>query len=273
MVTLKKNIKSLITQIIKTDCADKCQQRFNLRNLPFNRCNHKNQSGITLIEILAVIGIIIILAAVVTPVSLSIMKKAYIKKAQAMIAQLEGALALYYNEYGMYPPTYRADATAGQLNGNRHDNVDIVINGLTYNNLVNALTAPLAKNGPYISFKSNDLDISVTNKPVLLDPWGMPYVYVCQKYFSGGSMVDVPGNTQGPWWPNTGDHKWNTYNIYSFGPDGKSYGGNTDTGYNRDPGDGTYDDAFDAANDGHNVRGYDGDTNNDDDINNWSQQD
>ena len=213
----------------------------------------RKNSGITLIEIMAVIGIIALLAAVVTPAALNMMKKAYIKKAQAMLTQIEGALALYYNDWGYYPSTGIL-LSPYQYNGNRN----------TTGSLVDALTQT-EKSGPYISLKKDDLD---STGDIILDPWGLAYVYVARMYVgAGGTLVDVD-ISRGPFWPNTSDLTRNTYNIYSFGPNGA-----TETTAGTDVTDPNNANAINSSYGGNNSTtdgaSYD---KNDDDINNWSQQ-
>jgi prepilin-type N-terminal cleavage/methylation domain-containing protein len=58
----------------------------------------------TLIELLAVIAIIGVLAALMFPVLGAIKRQQYIRNAQAEMAQLEAAINSYHDAYGFYPP-------------------------------------------------------------------------------------------------------------------------------------------------------------------------
>ncbi len=196
----------------------------------------KMRKGYTLVELLMVISIIGILTSILVPTALRMKAKSYRQAAEAMISTLECALETYNSEWGVYPPS---GVGATQYNGN--SNVSAITT-----TLVERLTAT-EKGGPYMEFKVEELDTSVDGKPVLLDPWGMPYVYTC----------DHDGlSTTAPF------HNVESYDLYSLGPDYTTSSGG-------------------EANDEHSEwfnEDSDGDCwaddnpskpNNDDDINNW----
>ena len=173
------------------------------------------KTAFTLIELLAVIAIMGILAGLLMPALSKAREKAKVGKCIATIASLQTALSMYQVDYGVYPPSSK---TGTQRNGNsRHADFDGATAGEP-NNLVNALTATTL-GGPYMEFKGKDLDETTSTLPVLLDPWGQAYIYVCRKALDGSDAGD------GPFHPDTTTTSNNTYNIYSLGPDKETYDG------------------------------------------------
>ena len=174
---------------------------------------------------------------------------------------------MYYTDYGAYPPS-RTDATT-QANGNSFATIigrDVATAG--DNNLVDMLTLT-TRGGPYMKFRTEDLlktGTGTSTRYVLKDPWGRAYIYVNR---SGFTDTD-----EGPYHPyfdslTLSGLNRNTYNIYSIGPDGMTYGGATSgvtysgTDWNTS---GLYNDIQDGDSD--NTQS-DSNTYNDDDINNW----
>ncbi len=113
------------------------------------RCVHR--TGFTLVELLAVMAIIAMLAGLVSSAALVARRRSVIAKAKAGIATMETALSMYEVDFGDFPPSGNAE-------------------------LVKALGGPSDDPdwyGPYMQFKRVD-----TVDGEFLDPWGQPYVYV-----------------------------------------------------------------------------------------------
>ncbi len=72
-------------------------------------------AAFTLIEMLVVIGIIGILAAIIIPISGAASRGSRLKMATAQMAQLETAIAVYKAQKGAYPPDNPADPAVNQL--------------------------------------------------------------------------------------------------------------------------------------------------------------
>ncbi|WP_368905036.1 type II secretion system major pseudopilin GspG [Taklimakanibacter lacteus] len=99
--------------------------------------------GFTLTELLVVLGIVALLAALVAPQVVRYLGKARSDTATAQIRNIEGALELYYLDVGSYPSA--------------SDGLDALF------------TAPAnaaSWKGPYLKQRDG-----------LIDPWGKPYLY------------------------------------------------------------------------------------------------
>jgi len=134
----------------------------------------QDRRGFTLVEIMVVIIVLTILAAAIIPNLTGRTDDARVARARSDVANLETALEQFRLDMGRYPTTEEG---------------------------LEALRQPPQSDdaykwkGPYIK------------KPVPLDPWGHPYVYVC------------PG-VENP----------DSYDLESYGADGQDGG----EGYNRD---------------------------------------
>ena len=99
------------------------------------------QAGFTLVELLVVLGIIALLAAVVAPQVIRYVGDARVETARVQLKNIESALELYYLDAGQYPTTEQ---------------------GL--NALVSAPAGVEAWHGPYIKLKKG-----------IVDPWGQAF--------------------------------------------------------------------------------------------------
>ena len=107
----------------------------------------QNRAGFTLIEILVVIAVIAMLAALVAPNVFQHVGTAKDATARSQIELLGAALDAYRLDNGRYPTTDQG------LEALRvHPNIQPL---------------PSSWNGPYL------------RKDVPLDPWGLPYLYLC----------------------------------------------------------------------------------------------
>jgi general secretion pathway protein G len=107
----------------------------------------KNQSGFTLIEIMVVVVILGILAAIVVPKLLNEPEKARRTSAATQIRSFEEALGIFKLENGFYPSTEQG------------------LQALVEKPTVGRIPAHY-KEGGYI-------------RKIPLDPWGQPYLYLC----------------------------------------------------------------------------------------------
>ncbi len=113
-----------------------------------------NSEGFTLVELLVVLGIIALLAALVAPQVIGYLSGARTDTAKAQIRNIESAVELFYLDTGAYP-------TADQgLDG-----------------LVEAPDNAVTWRGPYLKKRDG-----------LMDPWGKPYQY---RFPGGHSAYDL----------------------------------------------------------------------------------
>jgi general secretion pathway protein G len=103
-----------------------------------------SEKGFTLIELIVVLVILGLLAAVVVPNITKHLSKSKVEIARIQIHELEGALSMFAFDVGRYPTNSEGLEALVSNPGN----VD-------------------SWKGPYI------------NKAVPMDPWGKPYVYRC----------------------------------------------------------------------------------------------
>jgi prepilin-type N-terminal cleavage/methylation domain-containing protein len=78
-------------------------------------CVTRHLLAFTLIELLTVIAIIGVLAALILPVAGAVKKQSMIRTAQAEMAQLETAIDRYKSAYGFYPPDNPGNPLVNQL--------------------------------------------------------------------------------------------------------------------------------------------------------------
>jgi prepilin-type N-terminal cleavage/methylation domain-containing protein len=171
-------------------------------------------NAFTLIELLTVIAIIGVLAALLFPAIKSALLKAETSKAQAAISGLSTAFRAYYTEYGKWPI---ADTIPGAYNVDtplygilKGENNTTVIGTRTYQGN--------PRNIVFLEFKAADLVASgiTTN---FVDPWKQVYhctfdvTYVNQ--VPNPFMVLLPTLCSGANCINSG------FVIWSAGPDGQ----------------------------------------------------
>lgn len=112
--------------------------------------------GLTLVEVLVVMAIIVLITAVSLPVYNKIRLRAMVVKTRTVIASIEAALSVYGSDFGDYP-------SSGGVSGSRV--------------LAELLQGPVNSGrwrGPYMRFKQEDID----GDKNILDAWKRPLFYV-----------------------------------------------------------------------------------------------
>jgi len=159
--------------------------------------NMKNGKGFTLIEMLVVIAIISIVAAMVMPAVQKARGRAMNAKTESMIHQIEIAMAMYETDFGVYP--YDNETPS-----------DIITSERLYDYLTRRWNVNGRDYGPYMELKAQNTcdDDSDGIDYEIADAWGKPIYY------------DLNDNTT----PNP-DEPYNnqySYDLYSKGPDGST---------------------------------------------------
>jgi len=155
--------------------------------------NQKSRAseGFTLVELLVVIGIIALLAAILLPAINSVLKKGEQTKAQAQVKALATAWKNYYNEYGKWPVTNnncigRNDLFAREgINGSygvpMNSNLVMLLSPNLYDNkgFQSSTDEDMIKvyNPKRITFLEFDKE-AIDHTYSLVDPWGQTNMFL-----------------------------------------------------------------------------------------------
>lgn len=121
----------------------------------------KKRSAFTIIELLAIIGIIIVLMGIFVPTIGKAMNKTNIASAKSMVAKLEIAVRNYYDAFGLYPPEMTYKYLGQKIYSSRQG---VVI--------------------PVLVFEENLTQGSGESR-YYVDPWGEEYLF----YYDGKTPV------------------------------------------------------------------------------------
>jgi len=148
--------------------------------------NRKCTQAFTLIELLAVMTIILVLAGLFVGVSGPASQSAKKRKAEVMISALEVAISMYHADTGSYPINNGGWTSASLYEYLVDPDNKYCAGG----------SAPIPGwAGPYMEFKGGDVNASRE----ILDPWGTPYNYNANPAYN-------PNNK-------------NSFDMWSYGPD------------------------------------------------------
>lgn len=169
-------------------------------------------AAFTLIELLTVVAIIGILAAITFGVAKGVNERAAINQAKAELSALAAGLEAYKRQYGDYPQT---GAMAANTTGAAATVSATSIPGLLFNALLGEIGPKLAtyKGKAFVQLDNFSLHSATTlptatSGPVanaFIDPWGRPYIY---SYRTNANPTDT--NWTAP-----------SFVLFSAGPDGR----------------------------------------------------
>jgi prepilin-type N-terminal cleavage/methylation domain-containing protein len=211
-----------------------------------------NKRAFSLIELLVVVAIIGILAAIIVPNVRIYMERARITKTAALIGQLETAITLYENQLGKYPPSYNPQLLYIALNQEAKSPIDLSaedvrlfspdddldghfwLNELDRENNIREATLQRA------GVASVHLTAQIEEN-VIVDAWGNPIYYVSSDEYNPGRRTDFrsgrakfnddaacafemrEGKRFRPFKPST-------FQLFSFGPDQRTITPSTSNG-------------------------------------------
>ncbi len=167
-------------------------------------------ASFTLVELLTVIAIIAILAALTLGAASGVMSKAARSRASAEVQAISTALESYKTDNGAYP------ASSGLLTNSPYSTTDGSVSGglyqkssqLLYQSLsgqTNFLDTPLPGTKSYMAFKKNQLGnasaaagtaSTSASATYIQDPWGYSYGYSTGTG-GGGATTNYPYNGNG----------------------------------------------------------------------------
>lgn len=167
-----------------------------------------NKKGFTLIEMVVVLAVIATLAAVITPMTISYMKDAKTRKAEADVNVIGASILAFNKDLREWPiwaagtATTPADTKYDVLSSEAGD--DAVATGVTYDTStgLDSIDDQLITNDPVYSLTGKRKWMGPYLENINEDPWGNKYYinvkYLQPSYLSPGSEMAVFVLSAGP---------------------------------------------------------------------------
>ena len=177
-----------------------------------------SQAGFTLIEVLAVVMVIMLLAGIILGVNSYVQNAVAISTAKAQLAAIEAGLEAYKFDWGAYPAT-----GPGRISNRGH--IEATNNFILYNALCPTNRAVTGRK-TYVKFPAAQIRTNyTTGLPCICDPWGTPFNYYCSPSTAYSVSNNYPDPVTGT---NTaftmgGQVNGGTYDLFSYGPDKLTY--------------------------------------------------
>jgi prepilin-type N-terminal cleavage/methylation domain-containing protein len=174
------------------------------------RRNREGDCGFTLVELLVVIGIIAILAAILIPTVIGAIRRGMISEARSVVTGIETALGSYYSDHSRFPHGNGAagDYSYGGLGGTAA-NAELFNVLRSIDGPGNAGHQNNSRRILYFQAKEDNLDAGGN----LIDPWDNPYEITVDT----GHNNECNGVKGG-----YGVVKGRTVAVWSRGPDGEA---------------------------------------------------
>ena len=180
-----------------------------------NQRRHSH-AAFTLIELLTVVAIIGILAALIFPAIKKALEKAEITKATTEVNAIETAWKAYFNEYGKWPCSpsspFACLSGSGPQNG-PEDGTGVIFDHA----FVSLMQGRTVDDAPYQAAQDNPKGVSFLNisaKSIkggnYIDPWGQPYRMKFDLDYDNIVKTNSSGGVT------------NTVMVWSYGPDGQN---------------------------------------------------
>lgn len=198
---------------------------------PWRVAMKQNKHGVTMVELIVVLGIISILSTIAVGIYIQELQRAKIAKTRAEIRNLGVAINRYQIDVGQFPPTGTGQNLApltlnnpAPYSGNGYMQVALraSLNGNSQ--------APLDPRwvGPYIEFQENRLG-TLTGSPIdgstsspaevqFLDAWGNPYDYINSSDYATFGGTFLPASS--PYRSTEVFYNVSTFQLISRGPNG-----------------------------------------------------
>lgn len=202
-----------------------------------------NKKGFTLVELLVVVAIIGILAAILVPNVRQNLERAKVAKTKALISSLEYALTAYQNDFGKYPTSYDlqglfialteqaktsyepdADETRKYQRGDDYysDPSGIDTSSAWLNNALGQYGVP-----------AEGLKAQQDEEFVFIDAWNRPIYYISSEEYNPGGRKDFRRAGRGKLIEKPCAYelrngkkfrpfKPTSFQLISFGPDGRT---------------------------------------------------
>ncbi len=200
------------------------------------------KKGFTLVELLVVVAIIGILAAILVPNVRQNLERAKVAKTKALISSLEYALAAYKNDFGQYPPSFDLQglfiALTEQAKTPYEPDADEIRRYKRGEDLYADEANPSASDFLRSALNSagvpaEGLVAQLDEEFIFVDAWNRPIYYISSDDYNPGGRKDFRrGNTsrslEAPCAYETRDgkrfrpYKPTSFQLISFGPDGRT---------------------------------------------------
>ncbi len=188
------------------------------------------KEAFTLIELLAVIGIIALLAAILVPTLNIAIQKAKVARARTEVSNIASAIKAYYGDYGKMPAPGRNGMNDYDYGGKsisdaaqQQNKVMAILRGIDVTNNPNR-TVYLSVNEDSMEGTDRNGKTYTRNEGYFLDPWGTPYHIIMDTDFDGVikfSLLESPFSP-GAGWNNT-EIKGQISGVVCYGPPPHSF--------------------------------------------------